>query len=52
MHDYVDCAIHDYVDCAIPCMHDDVGCVLPLQKAIEDHVRAKKQKGTLIDRVT
>lgn len=27
--------------------------VLPLfQKAIEDHIRAKKQKGTLIDKIT
>ena len=26
--------------------------ILPLQKAIEEHIRAKKQKGTLIDRIT
>ena len=27
-------------------------CAIHMQKAIEDHIRAKKQKGTLIDRVT
>ena len=26
--------------------------MVKFQKAIEDHIRAKKQKGTLIDRVT
>lgn len=25
---------------------------IPLQKAIEEHVKSKKQKGTLIDKVT